>query len=139
VASAAPGGRTPEVTVNIKCLASYAVVVGGVCLAIGAPSAGARPITDLPMHTAAPAHVAVAGVVASPDTPQPQVQQLIHHDRSLDQAVAAGWTPASQVATDGFDWVAWAIGAVAFAAVLGLIWLAAAGISRLTRPRVMHR
>jgi hypothetical protein len=137
VASAAPGGRTPEVTVNIKCLASHAVVVGGVCLAIGAPSAAARPITDLPMRTAAPAHVAFA--VASPDAPQPQVQQLIHHDRSLDQAVAAGWTPASQVATDGFDWVAWAIGAVAFAAVLGLIWLAAAGISRLTRPRVMHR
>lgn len=123
---------------NIKCLASHAVVVGGVCLAIGAPSAGARPITDLPMHTAAPAHVAVA--VRSPDALQPQVRSLIRHDRAeLAGAVAVDRTPATHVATGGFDWVALAIGGVAFAAVLGLIWLAAAGIGRVIRPRVVHR
>jgi hypothetical protein len=127
-----------EVTVTIKCLASHAVVVGGVCLAIGAPSAGARPITDLPMHTAAPAHTAVA--VASPDALQPQVRSLIRHDRAESGGRAAvDRTPASHVATGGLDWVALAIGGVAFATVLGLLWLAAAGISRVIRPRVAHR
>jgi len=125
---------------NIKCLASRAVVVGGVWLAIGAPSATARPITDLPMHSAAPAHVAVAVAVASPDALQPQVRSLIRADRAgFDGADAVDLTPASHVATGGFDWVALTIYGVAFAAVLGLLWLAAAGISRVTRPRVMHR
>jgi len=126
--------------VNIKCRASHAVVVAGVCLAIGAPSAAARPITDLPMHTAAPAHVAVAVAVASPDALPPQVRSLIRADRAgFDGADAVDLTPASHVASGGFDWVALIIGGVALATVLGLIWLAAAGISRVIRPRVAHR
>lgn len=122
---------------NIQGSASRALVVAGVCLAIGAPSASARPITDLPMHAATPARMAAA--VASPDALQPQVRRLIRDDSTgVDTAVAVDRTPAPQVAT-GFDWVAWTIVGVGVAAVLGLIWLAASGIGRAIRPRAMHR
>ena len=123
---------------NIQGFASQTLVVAGVCLAIGAPSASARPITDLPMHAATPAHVASA--VASPDALQPQVRQLIRDDSTkVDGAVAVDRTPAPQVATGGFDWVAWTIVGVGVTSVLALIWLAASGIGRVIRPRAMHR
>jgi hypothetical protein len=117
---------------NIKGLAAHTVVVGGVCLAIIAPSAAARPITDVPTRSVAPAHSAVAA-------PAPQVQKMIRDDRNravaLDQT-SSRTTP--QAASGGFDWVTGAIGLVALAGVLGLIWLAAAAISRVTRARVVH-
>jgi hypothetical protein len=47
--------------------------------------------------------------------------------------------PLTVTATGGFDWVTAAIGAAALAGVLGLIWLAAAAIGRVTRPPVAHR
>lgn len=120
---------------NIQGFAGRAIVVGGVCLAIGAPTAAARPLIDQPMHTATPAPVAVV----SHPMPAPQVRRLINDDRGgLDRPVAPAPTPAQRAATGGFDWVAVAIAGAAFAGVVGLICLAAARISRVTRPRIAH-
>src|SRR3954452_16691222 len=51
-----------EVTMSVQKLAKLAVrvaLVGGAGLALVTPSADARPVTDVPMHAAAPARQAV--------------------------------------------------------------------------------
>src|SRR5437763_124456 len=103
-------------------------------------SSASRPGTttgarDSPTRPCAAARVAVA--VGSPEALQPQVRRPIRGDRAgFDGTAAVARTAASRAATGGIDWVAWVIGGVAFAAVLGL---AAVGSSRVTRPRVIHR
>jgi hypothetical protein len=102
--------------VNLQELAKpvvRALVAGGACLALIAPSAGARPITEPPARAAAA-------------TPAPQLQRVMRDDRG-----ELG-TPVRETAAPGsFDWVTAAILGAAFAGVLGLIWLAAASRTRV--------
>jgi hypothetical protein len=155
-ASAAPaaGDKTSKESImsvhELAKLAVRAVLVGGAGLAIVAPSAGARPITDLPMHAAAPARQAVASPSVQRHEPAgvlaPQSRQLIRRDLgAISGAVATNQTPAHhtppatpQTASGGFDWVTAAIGGVALTGIVGLIWLSAAAISRVTRTRVAN-
>ena len=109
---------------SVQKLAKLAVrvaLVGSVGLALVAPSADARPVTDVPMYATAPAR---------------QPRELLRDDLvPAGGDVATSQTPADHT-SGGFDWATAAIGGVSIVCVVGLIWLSAAAIGRVTRTRV---
>ena len=136
---------------SVQKLAKLAVrvaLVGGAGLALFTPSADARPVTDVPMHAAAPARQAVPSPSvqrhAPARVPARRSRELMRDDLvPASGDVAASQTPAHhtsaatpQATSGGFDWATAAIGGVALVCVVGLIWLSAAAIGRITRARV---
>jgi len=136
---------------SVQKLAKLAVrvaLVGGAGLALVTPSADARPVTDGPIHAAAPAHQTVPSPPvqrhAPARVPARQSRELMRNDLvPAGGDVAASQTPAHrtsaatpQATTGGFGWATAAIGGVALVCVVGLIWPSAAAIGRITRTRV---
>jgi hypothetical protein len=132
---------------SVQKLAKRAVrvaLVGGAGLALVTPSADARPVTDGPMHAAAPARQTVPSPSVQRHAPARQSRELMRDDLvPASGDVAASQTPAHhtsaatpQATTGGFGRATAAIGGVALVCVVGLIWLSAAAIGRITRTRV---